>query len=167
MGPVEWMGAAVPGRVRASRAVPRSFQAQLRPSGALPSTRALPMTSGASPLGNAASFLLLSCGSSLPEPIMFCCKEKRLWESMGKVQALKTSAGPQVRETLQSRELSPPAQPPVRERAVLQGQVVPCVLGSGRIQSGEHLLSPMPSCRRCTSSTTTPTLRTRTWHRSG
>ena len=116
MGPVEWMGAAVPGRVRASRAVPRSFQAQLRPSGALPSTRALPMTSGASSLGNAASFLLLSCGSSLPEPIMFCCKEKRLWESMGKVQALKTSAGPQVRETLQSREFSPPAQPPVRER---------------------------------------------------
>lgn len=69
---------------------------------------------------------------------------------------------------LQSPQLSLPAQPPSqKERAVLQDQVMPPFLGSGRVQSGQDLLSPVLSRRHCTSSTTTPTLRTRTWLRSG
>lgn len=80
---------------------------------------------------------------------------------MGKIQALKRSAEPKL--PLPAHSLSPQSG----RGSILQNQVTPSVLGSGRIQSSQHLLSPVLSCRRCTNSTTTPILRTRTWLRSG
>lgn len=100
------------------------------------------------------------CGEFLSEPI--CTIRREYDRTWARFRFSKGQPRP---------ELSLPAHSFFPHKSgrgsILQDQVTPSVLGSGRIQSSQHLLSPVLSCRRCTSSTTTPILRTRTWLRSG
>lgn len=77
------------------------------------------------------------------------------------------SGSQEVSGALGSPFLLTPSPPKSGRGSILQKQVTPSVVGSGSIQGSPPLLSPVLSCRRCTSSTTTPILRTRTWLRSG